>query len=265
MTHNRLGHRFQRRIDVPNWLEPKTPPSTYADKVLGTEGANLLAYWPLNEISGTVAQCLVNAAQNGTYARDVSVMTTGDGIGDGNTAPLFDGVNDVVEIGTVTFRNAFDGDVGTSMTWGQVNSAANWTDGANRHLQTIWTDPSNRMHYRKNSAANEAFWLYRAGGNPGTTVLDATFAGLVDWIPYVLTWDQSAGVNGEWKAYAGGTQRGVTRTGLTTAWVGLPAAANTCIGAQLNTPNEPWHGYLAHSAVWDVALTAAQVLELATV
>ena len=47
---------------------------TYSGRILAT---NPIAYWPLNETTGTAAVCPVNAAMNGTYNRDVSLMGTG--------------------------------------------------------------------------------------------------------------------------------------------------------------------------------------------
>ena len=58
--------------------------ATYYKKVLATEPANLLAYWPLNEGSGSVADNLEGtAARDGAYTG----VTLGQaGIGDGWTA-----------------------------------------------------------------------------------------------------------------------------------------------------------------------------------
>ncbi|GAI14148.1 unnamed protein product, partial [marine sediment metagenome] len=75
----------------------------YDDKVLGMDP---IAYWPLSETSGLVANCLVNPAQNGVYT---GVTLGQPGIGDGNTAPYFDGTNDYVDVLTAAFIAAYNG------------------------------------------------------------------------------------------------------------------------------------------------------------
>ena len=79
---------------------------TYADRVMRY---GPIAYWPLWEASGTVAHCLVNPLQNGTYNSPVQGWPPGTGIGDGNTAPWFDGATSFVNIFSVPIQSVLTG------------------------------------------------------------------------------------------------------------------------------------------------------------
>lgn len=228
-----------------------------------------IAYWPLWETSGMVARCLVNTAQNGTYTG----VTLGQaGIGDGNTCPLFDGANDYCDIYTAAFKDAFalyndptgllDESEGTVMVWAKVANAGVWTDGADRFLLQLAVDANNRLLCAKTITNNRLFLKYAAGG----AFEDQAINGMttIEWMCLGMTWSKSAGANGEVKHFLNGVQQGATDTALG-VWVGNLAAAATTIGASSTGPAEPWHGWLAHCAVWDTPLTPTQIADLAVV
>ena len=221
-----------------------------------------IAYWPLNETSGTVAHCLVNGAQNGTYSSDVSAMGTGMGIGDGNTAAYFDGANDYCNIYTATFDAAFNGATGSAIIWCRVNAAGTWTDGAGRYALNLRQNNDNQYVFRK-STVNNVLNIDAEAGNGAITFTSAANT-TTDWIMLGLTWSDSNNAD-EAKSYQNGSQFNVTSAALNAWAVGGLAAANTMIGAINNTPVVPWHGWLAHAAVFDYVLNAVQMLDLATV
>lgn len=225
----------------------------YSAKVLSYSP---IAYWPLWEAGGGVAECLVNAAQNGSYT---GVTLGQPGIGDGHTCPLFDGVNDFVDIFTATFRDAFDGQEGSLMTWFRVFNVGCWTDAVNRYPHALRADATNQMRSIKFGAApNRIDALYDAGG-VGAAVDVATST--TDWIPMCYTW--SLGDNA-YKAFLYGSQVGITWTPLGT-WAGALSATDTVLGAATTVPEGMWHGYVAHTAVFDRRLLPAQVADLAVV
>ena len=86
---------------------------SYTNKVLGIDLANLIGYWPMNEAAGTDALDASPESNDGTYNSDVSGWPPGTGIGDGNTAPTFDGTNDYNDLETAAIFADFDGDHGT--------------------------------------------------------------------------------------------------------------------------------------------------------
>ena len=100
--------------------------ASYVSRVLGF---GPIAYWPLYESSGTTAACLVNAAQNGTYSADVSLWPPGPGIGDGNTAPEFDGATEWVNIDTAALVAAFNGAEGSFLIWARVFNVGGTSSG----------------------------------------------------------------------------------------------------------------------------------------
>ena len=228
----------------------------YIDKVLGY---GPIAYWPLNEQSGTVARCLVNPAQNGTYARDVSVMTTGAGIGDGNTAPLFDGTNDYVDIYSATLNAAFSGSEGTLVLWVRVLNVGVWTDGTLRIAARLYVNGTNYAQLARSGVNSTLAYDYTAGG-----VYDGVALGglaTTTWMQLGVTWSAAAD---QVRAYHNGIQTGATQTVLG-AWAGALDAARTIIGAAVTPPAALWSGWLAHCIVWDRALAPAEIAALAVV
>jgi hypothetical protein len=62
-------------------------------------------------------------------------------------------------------------------------------------------------------------------------------------------------------AYFNGVIEAAPRTGLGT-WAGTLASISTLIGAETTVPASPWSGSLAVAALWNTALTAAQIARL---
>ena len=162
---------------------------SYADKV---RSYGPFAYWPLWEQSGTTAVCLTNSAMNGTYARNVAVMGTGAGIGDGYTAPIFTPGNDRVNIFSAALQAGFNGDEGTLMAWGIVANVGVWADGAQRRLvHCPHTDFNNFIFLSKDNVV-QRFQNSRTANAGG---INQQFNGLTttNWFCTVLTWSTTAG------------------------------------------------------------------------
>lgn len=227
--------------------------ATYISKVLGYSP---LAYWPLNETSGTAIIDAAGAMPNGTYANVTLNNATGpDGV---NGSPLFNGTTSLANIFSATLAAAFTGGpAGSISAWCKVAAAGVWTDGAFRYAINLPVDDNNYIHFRKSSVDGRLQSVYKAGG----TVKDANATGIspTDWFHVAITWDKNAGASGELKGYLNGTQFGTTTTGLGT-WSGSIASA--AIGSQ-TANNLVWSGWLAHVAIWNTAKDLATVQELA--
>jgi hypothetical protein len=65
-------------------------------------------------------------------------------------------------------------------------------------------------------------------------------------------------------AYLNGAQTGATQTTLGT-FVGALGATTTNIAASSTVPANPWAGFVAHVALGNRALTAAEVARLGTI
>ena len=235
---------------------PNAGQRNYSDRALEY---GPIAYFPLWEASGTTIECLVSATQNGTASSDVSGWPPGEGVGDGNTALLFDGTNDYIDILTASLATAFDGDEGTAMFWCKVEDSGVWSDGTKRiGLYAVdTTDWNEYVNLYKNTSDNQMRYRYSAGGtlenitqNNVTTLL---------WFHIAVTWSASAD---EVKAYYNGVQEGTTQTSLGT-WVG--AINRALIGAESTAPANPWQGWLAHCLLFDKVLTQPEIANLATV
>lgn len=227
----------------------------YFQKVLAT---GPLVYFPQWEAAGIVSDELVNS-WDGAYT---GVTLGQPGIGDGNTSPWFDGVNDLNNIWTAALVAAFNSGEMTLMVWAQVNAVGVWTDGSFRHVISITVDVNNLTWIRRANINNRLGYEYRAGGVASTVNLNGVAA--VDWMHLAITCSVSAPPTGEVRAYFNGVQTGATQVGLG-AWAGLPIATHTLIGAYNTTPSNIWHGWLAHGAVWTRALAPGEIANLAVI
>ena len=225
----------------------------YQGKVLAT---GPIAYWMLNETSGLVAYDQIRSAQNGAHTG----VTLGQaGIGDGRTSPLYDGANDYTNVHSAAFVAAFNGSAGTVMCWARMSGAGVWTDGTFRAAVRLTADGNNYIHIARGAVNNRLGLLYVAGGAVKDVLLDGLTA--TGWMHFALTWDKNAGGTGEVAGYYNGTQSGATLVNLG-VWAGALSAVSTCIGSVTTVPANVWSGYIAHCAVWDRALSPAEIADL---
>ncbi|MBE0410667.1 MAG: hypothetical protein IBX69_13135 [Anaerolineales bacterium] len=228
---------------------------SYIDRIIGSAP---LVYFPLNETAGTTANNLgtLDTAANGIYTGVDLADTPAPG---GGRAPFFDGTNDYVNIYSTALRDAFDGDEGSKMIWMKVANAGVWTDAKVRAGIRLYADGSNRMHIAKRSQVYETAFYYQTGGAVNLLVHSTSD---VNWICYVMTWKVGAG--GGVYGYYNGIE--FDNLGpIANSFAGSLHASNCCIGSYDVTLSNPWHGWLAHGAVWDRVLTPTEVARLAEV
>jgi hypothetical protein len=236
----------------PHLFLPVLFGQTYQRKTLNLFGASIIAYWPLWEPSGSVANDISGNARNGSYT---GVALGQTGIGDGHTAPLFDGTADFVNVYSAGLAGAFSGVAGSLMTWGKVSGAGVWTDSTARYLLRLAADGNNQITLEKRSLNNTLRALYTANATVKGT--SPVFSGLT-WFHFAITWDKNAGADGQVLVFLNGAQSGATQTGLG-VWAGALAAATTVIGALDLLPSNGWSGYLAHVLLLNRAATPAEI------
>lgn len=224
----------------------------YTNKVLALSP---IAYWPMAEASGSVAIDASGNGRNGAYS---GVTLGATGIGDGRTAATFDGATSYTNVYSASLAGAFSGAQGSIVIWGRVSGAGIWTDGISRRMLLLQADANNRIGINKAVANNEIDWLYVAGSVSKS-------AGVTSFSPagnfcIGLTWDKAGDAV---KFYVSGAQSGATQTGLG-VFAGALSSTQTIIGALNTTPAQVWGGMLAHAAIWTRALSAAEMLTLAT-
>lgn len=226
---------------------------SYPDKVLGY---GPIAYWPLWEIEGEFAECLVRQPeQNGTYVGVTLGQTVTDDNGVSFVCPFFDGVNDYCNIGHAPFLAALNTAEGSMAVWCRVFDASVWTDSSVRKMLIFLTNANNRMFMQKTGDNNELRHEYRAGG-----VFDGQSTGdqsSTDWFHMAMTWSKS---NDQLIYYIDGAPVGNIDTGLG-VWAG--AIVTALIGASSTGPVAPWHGWLAHAAIWDTPQAPSVIVDLA--
>lgn len=227
----------------------------YRDRVLKTDP---IGYWVQDEAGGAVSYDMVTqfsgGARNGTY---VGVTLGQPGIGDGRTAPLFDGALDYNDIYSASLAAAFNGAEGTLMAWARVFNVGVWTDGVLRDIALLFADANNFVVIQKSAVDNRASAQYTASGTVQLRNVALVSPPTVAF-PFAITWSALAD---EVRVYIDGIQQGATMNGLG-VWAGVLAATNTTIGAASTAPILVWNGYIAHAAVWDRPLAPAEVLSL---
>jgi len=242
----------------PHLFLPVLFGQTYQRKILNLFGGSLIACWPLWEPSGSVANDIGGNARNGSYT---GVTLGQPGIGDGHTAPSFDGAADFVNVYSAGLAGAFSGVAGSLMAWGKVSEAGVWTDGASRYLVRIAADATNYVTLEKRTVNNTLRTLYSAGGT--AKGISPVFSGL-NWFHLGITWDKNAGADGQVLTFLNGAQSGATQTALG-VWAGAPGAATTVVGALNTSASSVWSGWIAHVLLLDRAATPAEIASVARV
>ena len=231
--------------------------TSYARRLLNTLPSALVAYWPLWEPVGAPT-CLDISGHgcNGVYH---AVTLGAPGIGDGHTAALFDGSTSYVDLYSVSLRDNWPGAAGTLLTWGKM-TAPGWADGSAHYLNCFVTTASDFIEIPKNSTHNTLGYAIKSGGVARYGDYTIPGGGPAGWFCAVQTWDKAAD---EFKCYYNGPQAGITRSGFG-VWSGTLLNTRAEIGSEAAaTAATKWPGSIAHVALWNVALTAAQIASLA--
>lgn len=233
---------------IPTLSQPAFNLGSYAHRILAL---GPIAYWPLNDASGSAAINLVNTALNGTY--------TGVNLAQAQPpflAPYFDGANDLCNIYSAAINTAFNRSELSVAMW--VKPGFSWTDGISRRsLQFTTTANQDGLSIGKATANNTYALQCFMGG-----VMKAVTLGSQSWSAWkhvALTASKTAD---EVKAYMDGAQVGATQTGLATPSANNLAATTCCIGSASTTPANVWSGWLAHLALWDRPLTPVEIANL---
>ena len=221
---------------------------SYESMILAT---GPIACWPQSETSGSVAHCLVNPAQNGTYT---GVTLANDLTGPfGTPAPYYDGNNDYCNIDTAALVAAFNTDVGTAAIWTRVNAVGVWSDGIQRQAWTVYGNIQNPLWNAKRAVANNS-QTYHEGSNVGTVIANAGHTETA-WTLWTMTWN----TGGNLIAYINGQQDGAPAAGVT-AWSSPITTAY--IGSHTGAPTSVWHGWLGPLIFWDRVLPPAEIESL---
>jgi hypothetical protein len=229
----------------------------YIERVMAVKPNKLLAYWPLDEQTGTVAVDRTGYGHNGVY---VACTLGQPGIGDGLGCPSFNGSSSLVNVYSVDLRDRFVGTQGTVLCWAQVGSASVWSDSTNRGAVNLADAANNNIIRISRHSDNNKFggaWL--AGGS-ARYLYSATYGGRLGWMCTVVRW---TGAGAGAQLMVDGVQS-VTGAKPGT-WSGTLASTKMCIGGFDTGPTSIWSGQLAHCAIWSEYLTNTEVQHLAQI
>lgn len=209
-----------------------------------------VAYWPLDEASGATAYDRSGNGYNGTH-NNVTLGVAG--IGDGRTAARYGGVNSLTDLYSAGLVGAFDGNLGSAAMWMRLD-APTWLDGQTRMGLRVYVSSTNRIQiYRLSSHYSLSCTHVGSGIQKSRSIVTAS----TQWIHVGMTWNTTSG---EMQAYLNGLAYGASITELGT-WVGAPATKYTILGsAATDTLVYLWLGNLAHVALWNRPLSAAEML-----
>jgi len=165
-----------------------------------------IAYWPFWEASGTTIEDASENGRVGTYSSNVSTWPIRSGIGDGHTAPDFDGTNDYVDTYSTSLRGAFDGTEGSAIGWAIVPGSGTWIDGNAHFILDIDGNANNYVLVYK-GASNRLDFVYQA--NTTFEIVQVTMSPIA-WFHWAITWSIT---DDEVKVYIDGSQQGTTQVG----------------------------------------------------
>ena len=235
--------------------------TSYTEKVRRIRSTSLIAYWPLDENSGTVAwdwgKSAYNATSSGVVPADKVVYGK-----DGGPCYKFDGSASYVDI-YAALAGAID-TVGTGSIWFACED--NVLNGTTlRRIFTMSADANNAVLIEKTAVANTFRVAYIAGGTTKSVSPVIYEPGLSDmgknWHHLAITLSTTAD---EAKVYLDGAQSGSTLTSLGT-WSGAVASDLFVLGSASTTAANVWLGWLQHMALWSVVLSADEIADLAKI
>lgn len=228
---------------------------TYAQKVLAIP--NLLAYWKLDETSGTNAADSSGNGYNGTYSGVTLGNAAGPGAGMG-LAPLWDAVNDDISL-PAGVRSGLTGSEGTISFWAKVSAAAIWTTPATRRA-FCFTDSGfvDTFDFRTSSTTNhQVIFDFILGSNNDSITYTFPSSGPTGWFNAILRWSKS---NDRFRTYINGVQVGSTATGLGV----YGATLDTAFIGSFDGSLQGWDGWLQHFVVINRECTDTEIATLAT-
>lgn len=225
----------------------------YTPKVQGIQTADQIGYWRMNEAAGAYAFDLSPQINDGDY----TAVTLGqEGIGDGETCPLFDGATSYLSIPSAGYGADWNGNEFTIAGWLKVSGVEVWTDGSQNNAITLAADADNLLYLCKSVGDNVFGFRFKSGGVEKTS--HVVTVNPTDWFHVAMTMSLTDDAR---ITYWNGLKYGPTLTGVG-EWVGVPGDA--IIGAANDTPLSVWDGWMAHWLIWKRVLNAAEVLQLAT-
>ncbi len=232
LTHNQI-HRFRK----------------LGDYTKSEEG--LIAYWDLQDPSGTTAIAYPDTAMNATHSNVTVNQPANTLLG---VAVDYDSVaNSWTNKYSAALASAFNPLAGTAEIIVKADSGL-WTDGNPHFITDYRVDANNEVDIRKPSSDNQIIFEYKAGGISES--ITATGITSLDFMILTLTWDTDGA--GAVNAYINGIQIGTEQT-IAGTWAGPLSANQSLIGSGAIAPVNEWDGLILRESLFDRAKTLAEI------
>ena len=240
---------------VPVLMGGGADPLAYRKKVIATTP---IAYWPLDETSGTAATNYGSIGDTANAVYDGVGLVLADTAGPSGTclAPKFPAGTARVNLYSAALNTGINRQEISLMCWVKVTEAAVWSDATSRRCVSL-LGASFIIRIVKTATANR-MELYYSDGTTADLVNIATSAP-TGWTQFVITVTKTGD---QLIAYINGSQSGATQTGIGTASGNLVATLNN-VGSYDQLYGNPFNGWLADVAIWDRVLTPTEVAALA--
>lgn len=212
-----------------------------------------LAYWPLSDLSGLVADNAVGlAARDGAYS--AAGVTLNNSTMGSTPVPAFNGSTGYVDIYTASLAAAFNGGVGSLMVMAQFDNVSRWTDAGIYGMVGLRVDATNLIRLWKNG--NNTVQLQYAAQGVAIKSVQQTGLTTTGIMHFVLTWDKPTTnqLIGYYQSVPIGSPTATIGT-----WAGSLDSTRCTIAAISKTPLNPWPGRIGHAAVWDRVLSPQEV------
>lgn len=219
---------------IPVDLEEDNIPA-YQSKVLALESPTWEALYPCNEtVAGGTGDQMTDVSSNerhGTY----DGVTIADELGpDGESmAAFWDGVNDV-GVCPAALIAAMSLDVGAFAGWFKMASGV-WTDSTYRTPVNIFANATKEIQILRTTNNGQIRFIRKHDG--GATNITRESQSVLDWVPFVFSWDRPGDALVLW----------YDRVKYTTS--GLVVATGTIseivLGDRTSGKTSPHHGHLA--------------------
>ena len=239
---------------IPVYAVNDWPTAPYTQQVLNLLSDGLLAYWPMNETSGsTVDNAEGTAARDGTFNGVTLDSSTFPNAGD--PVGLWPGANSAMNAYSVSLSSAFDGQSFTLGGWFRVFNAGVWSDGATRRFAHFnGSTAGDDIILQKQTTGGSILIQYVAGGTAKNKFISTSTA---DWFHLVITVSLA---NDRFRAYFNGVQDGADITGLGTWTNSGLVSAESAVGASTGSGGTfPFNGYCYGFGIWNRELTAAEI------
>lgn len=213
-----------------------------------------LAYWRMEETSGTTAADSSGHSYSATYSN----VTLGSA-GRYSLCGIFDGATSFLNTFSTAFRTALSKTEWSISIWIKVASSGVWTDGTARSLANFQADSSNKFQINRSTTNNLINFLYNAGGTSKSTLLNLNAT--TDWVHICFTCSVT---NDRLSIYVNGVLVGSPISGLGT-FSGTLLTTQMCIGATNTAASGPFSGTIDEVSIFSREITYAEAKILADI